>query len=306
MSKIITVKNIRGYKIDIFYDKSPYTVQDLINELSKNLGDDVKYTEYKILLNGDVLDDNYDLTSDSTEGIIYLRRAKKDNTENLENVAKQALGLYLGTLLKNPESLKTIMPHLPDEAFTNDLTQLQACESDNINKIHEIIKSYVNNFNLPYNNSGEFPKIVIYDQKDQHNALSESQSFLNKGVPSGINENEDENSEESDNSEDDDGNYNDNHCTCGMCHNYNGNEESEGEEDEEDGEPEVNEEANVNNGGIVVDGWMSEETMRQFTDEERNDIDEIVQRGHSLFEAAQMYVACDKDLGTTLELLETI
>lgn len=334
-NKIITVKNIRGYKIDIFCEKTPYTVQDLIFELSKHLGDDVKYTEYKILLDGDVLDDNYDLSSNSAENIIYLRRAKKNNTENMDNIAKHVLGLYLETLLKDTQSLKVLVSCLPQDIFTADCTQSQVCEPNNVDQLNDIIKTYVDHFNLPYNYVKECPKVAIYNQDNVVQVLDDMKTMVhdidveskfstdNRGKNwkfSAKEEDEEDDNEEEDNEEEDNEKedneeeevINNEHCVfneqcrCVFCNNI---EKNDGEEDEymEDKRDNENEDGEGENNNIIpLNGHVSEEIMEQFTDEERNDIDEIVRIGYSLFDAAQMYVACGKNLDQTLELLSTI
>lgn len=314
--KIITVKNIRGYKLEFHYKSAPYTVKELVLELSKQLNDNIEQTEYKILLDGEILENNYDLSShehNSGAEFIYLRRAKKNSSDSLDNIAKYVMGLYLDTLLKNPSTIETLISFLPQNIFTENCTRTQAMDHNNVNEISNIITTYINNFNLPYNVTTNYPSLAIYDdQTALHVAKKMLSKFEENLDPSkrtlriigeendddnwttdNESNSEEKNDENVENSEDE--NEDSVPCTCGYCGIRENIEQDDDESDEENNNNNI-----VNN---ITRGIVPDEIMDQFTENEKMEINTITNSGYSLFDTVQMYIACGKNADQTLNLL---
>lgn len=315
-TRFITIKNIRGYKLEIPYKNVPYTVKNLILELCKKLNDNAERTEYKILLDGEILDDDYDLSSheqNTNVEFIYLRRAKKNATDMLDSVAKYVMGLHIDILLKNPSSIKTLISMLPKDIFVHKSTDLDV-ENCDIDTISNIIKTYVNNFNLPYNIISDYPNLEFVheinqsdikeasddDDDDDDEWSTDSKPKIRRTYNNG-----DENEDDEWSTDDDDGEDKNNE-----------NEDDEDDENKDDEDDEHSCDSCDNNKNvidkslkkIIEEGFIDhvpEEIWNQFTENEKIEIKTIVDNGFPLFETVQTYIVCEKNMDRTLDLLIT-
>lgn len=295
MSKIITVKNIKNeiYKINFNCDsEGKYTVLQLKQDLCNLLRDNLESTEYKIIFNGSVLKDDQNLNEEEIleKSVVFLKKPRKitinqtnsDNTVNQSTnninvnvnlIAKSLINSAMGLLINNRNAVRYVLSTDPyvNQLSTNGITPETLLSEPHYNQILDELKNILGE--IPNNPNGlrielqnRFAPVVL----NSNNLQTILSNFLNQQI--------------------------------GYQYTDNDNNEDEQNDDENnDNEDEHNDDSDDVENDIVSNEMTN--LYNEFNEEERNQIQTLINMGYNSYEVLQMYVACNKNVDLTMQNL---